>query len=109
MKFHDLIKLNQATFMFKYVNAKLPPSFDDIFTKLMNFDRSLGFRINGLKREHLKTFATNALPLLWNNLPFELNYIATGGGGVLCTPPLWFFEHNFLTVIVTDPKFLDFS
>ena len=30
------------------------------------------------------------------------------GGGTLY-PPLWFFGHNFLTVIVTDPKFLDFS
>ena len=72
MKFHDLIQLNQATFMYKYVNGKLPPSFENIFPKLINFDRSFCFRIDGLKRSYLKTFSTHTLPKLWNNLPFEL-------------------------------------
>ena len=38
LKFSDLFTLNQASFMYRYVHNKLPPSFNNLFPKLSNFD-----------------------------------------------------------------------
>ena len=43
LKFNDLVNLNQANFMYRYVYNKLPSSFDNFFDKLNNFNRSLSF------------------------------------------------------------------
>merc|ERR1712015_240941 len=49
LKFHGLFKLNQAMFMHKYIAGKLPLSFDNLFTKLNSFQRSMSFQISQLK------------------------------------------------------------
>ena len=72
LKFNDLVEMNQAIFMYKYVYSKLPPSFKNHFRKLANFDRSLSFRVDITKRSNLKTFPTYSLPKVWNNLSLEL-------------------------------------
>ena len=41
-----MVDFNQATFMFKYTNARLPDSFENRFNKLGNFDRSLSSQVD---------------------------------------------------------------
>ena len=72
LKFQDLVDSNQKAFMYKYVNSKLPSSFDNMFNKLINFDRSLCFRVVGLRKSSLKTFPSYILLNVWNNLDLEL-------------------------------------
>jgi hypothetical protein len=72
LKFPDLVNLNQACFMYKYVNDKLPLSFTNFFIKLQNFDRSLSFQLGRLKMSNLNCFAPYAIPKLWNELPLNL-------------------------------------
>jgi len=72
LKFPDLVNLNQACFMHKYVNNKLPSSFQNFFVKLNNFDRSLSFQLGILKQTNLKCFSSYSIPKLWNELPLSL-------------------------------------
>ena len=72
LKFHDLVNLNQACFMHKFINNKLPISFQNFFPKLNNFDRSLSFQLVFLKRSNLQYFPSYAIPKLWNFLPLDL-------------------------------------
>ena len=72
LKFTDLISLNQGCFMYKYVNNLLPLSFENFFTKLRSFDRSLTFELPVLKNANLKCFPSYALIKLWNALPLDL-------------------------------------
>ena len=46
LKINDMVDFNQATFMFKYTNARLPDSFENRFNKLGNFDRSLSSQVD---------------------------------------------------------------
>ena len=55
LKFQDLTKLNEISFMHKYVNNKLPNSFSNKFVKLSNFDRSVSFQLEVVKKSFLKT------------------------------------------------------
>ena len=71
-KFPDLVNLNQACFMYKYVNNKLPTSFRNFFVELYSFDRTLSFQLGLLKMSNLKCFSSYALPKLWNELPLNL-------------------------------------
>ena len=41
LKINDLVDFNQAMFMYKYTHKFLPASFENIFKKLGNFERSL--------------------------------------------------------------------
>ena len=41
LKINDLVDFNQAIFMYKYTHKLLPASFENIFKKLGNFERSL--------------------------------------------------------------------
>ena len=46
LKINDLVDFNQALFMYKYTNKLLPSSFENIFKKLWNFERSLNYQIS---------------------------------------------------------------
>ena len=72
LKFQDLVDLNQKTFMHKFIRGNLPSSFDNMFNKLVNFERSLCLRVVGLKKTSLKTFPSYILPKAWKNLELEL-------------------------------------
>ena len=72
LKFQDLLKYNEVTFMHKLVRNNLPNSFDDKFPKLTNFDRSLGFKLAKVKKTYLTTFSSYSMPKSWNSSPFEL-------------------------------------
>ena len=77
LKFHDLFKLNQAMFMHKYIAGKLPLSFDNLFTKLNSFERSMSFQIVSVKKSNLKLFPSFSLPKSWNDLPLNLKRLNT--------------------------------
>ena len=77
LKFHDLFKLNQAIFMHNYIAGKLPLSFDNFFTKLNSFQRSMSFQIVSVKKSHLKLFPSFSLPKNWNDLPLNLKRLNT--------------------------------
>ena len=72
LKFHDLVNLNQACFMYKFINNKLPLSFQNFFQKLNNFDRSQSLHLTLLKRSNLQYFPSYAIPRLWNSLSLDL-------------------------------------
>ena len=46
LKINNMVDFNQAMFMFKYTNGLLPDSFENIFKKLGNFDRSLSYQVD---------------------------------------------------------------
>ena len=72
LKFSDLFTLNQASFMYRYVHNKLPPSFNNLFPKLSNFDRSLAFEVPKLSKASLKNFPSFAMVKVWNDLPLDI-------------------------------------
>ena len=76
-KFNDLLNINQACFVHKFSNNKLPSSFDDFFAKLPNFDRNLSLRLPKIENHQLKIFPSYYLPLLWNSLPLETKRITS--------------------------------
>ena len=49
LKVNDLVGFNQAIFMFKYTHKLLPASFENIFKKLENFERSLNYQLDIFK------------------------------------------------------------
>ena len=75
LKFHDLVKHCELSFMYKYVYSILPSSFNDMFVKLNSFDRSLSFQMEVVKKSFMKTLPAYTLPKNWNNLPLELKRI----------------------------------
>ena len=72
LKINDMVDFNQAMFMFKYTNGLLPDSFENMFNKLGNFDRSLSYQVDLLNFSSLQTFPSYTLLKIWNNLPLEL-------------------------------------
>lgn len=72
LKLKDMADFNQAIFMYKYTNNLLPISFNNLFTKLGNFERSLNFQLDILNFSSLHTFPSYVLLKLWNNLPLDL-------------------------------------
>ena len=50
LKFHDLVKHCELSFMYKYVYSILPSSFNDMFVKLNSFDRSRKFSNGGCQK-----------------------------------------------------------
>ena len=77
LKCYDLFKLNQAMFMHKYIAGKLPLSFDNLFTKLNSFERSMSFQIVSVKKSHLRLLPSFSLPKNWNDLPLNLKRLTT--------------------------------
>ena len=72
LKFNDLVKLNQANFMYRYVYNKLPSSFDNFFDKLNNFNRSLSFVLPKINKNEHKLLPSFALIKTWNDVSLDL-------------------------------------
>ena len=68
LKINYMVDFNQVM----YTNGLLPDSFENIFNKLGNFDRSLSYHVDLLNFSSLQTFPTQTLFNIWNNLPLEL-------------------------------------
>ena len=72
LKINDLVDFNQAIFMYKYTHKLLSASFENIFKKLGNFERSLNYQLDILKMCSLQYLPSSALLKRWNNLPLDL-------------------------------------
>jgi len=73
LKFNDLLKYNQYTFMHKLLNCKQPESFDNFFAKPPNFNgdtnrRGFCYAVDRLKNNFNGRFPTASLPRAWNLL-----------------------------------------
>ena len=58
--------------MYRYVNKKLPSSFDNLFNRSGNFDRSLAFELPKVNKAELKTLPAFSMIKVWNELPLYL-------------------------------------
>ena len=72
LKFSDLVHLNQADFTYRYVNNKLPSSFDNFFAKLINFNRSLSFEVSKINKKEHKLLPSFALIKTWSDISLDL-------------------------------------
>ena len=57
--------------MYKYTHKLLPASFENIFKKLGNFERSLNSQLDIIKMCSLQYLPTSSRLKMWNNLPLE--------------------------------------
>ena len=62
----------QAVFMYKYTNKLIPSSFENIFKKLRNFEKSLNYQLDILNMSLLQYLPSSSLLKIWNNLPLDL-------------------------------------
>ena len=46
LKINDLVDINQAIFMYYYTHKLIPASFENIFKKFGNFERSLNYQLD---------------------------------------------------------------
>ena len=74
---NDLLNLNQSYFVHSFIYNKLPPSFNNFFSKLPGFDRNLSLCTTLLKNSQLKLLPSYTLPLLWNSLPLSTKRISS--------------------------------
>ena len=72
LKLPDLTNFNMAVFMHKIVHKKTPSSFDNFFPKTLNFERSLSFQLQLIRKQKLKSFPSIALPIVWNDLSLDI-------------------------------------
>jgi hypothetical protein len=72
LKFDDLYSLNVGIFMYKYINSKLPSSFNGMFQSLSEPNRTKNFILEKTKKRYLDFFPKVILPKLWNALNLEL-------------------------------------
>jgi hypothetical protein len=77
LKFDDLFSLNALTFMHKYHYGKLPASFDNKFTPLMNLNRTQSYKLNVAANKNLEGFPSYFLPKIWNSISLELKNISS--------------------------------
>ena len=63
----DSQDFKQAIFMYKYTHKLLPASFENIFKKLGNFERSLNNQLDILKMCSLQCLPSSSLLKIWNN------------------------------------------
>ena len=77
LKFDDLFSLNALTFMHKYHYGKLPASFDNKFTPLMNLNRTESYKLNVAANKNLEGFPSYFLPKIWNSISLELKNISS--------------------------------
>ena len=92
LKFHDLFRLSQAMFMHNYIAGKLPLSFDNLFTKLNSFERSMSFQIVSVKKSHLKLFPSFSLLKGWNDLPLNLKRLTNASS----------FTRKYTQILIED-------
>ena len=71
LKLEDLYSLNGGVFMYKYLNSRLPESFNGLFKLLSEPNRTRSFRLEKPKHRHLEKFPKVTLPANWNNLSLE--------------------------------------
>ena len=71
---YKILKINdiQAIFMYKYTHKLLPASFENMFKKLGNFERSLNYQLDILNMSSLQYLPSSSLLKIWNNLPLDL-------------------------------------
>jgi len=77
LKFDDLFRLNALTFMHKYHYGKLPSSFDNKFTPLMNSNRTQSYKLNLAANKNLESFPSYFLPKIWNSISLELKKMSS--------------------------------
>ena len=58
--------------MYKYTHKPHPASFEYIFKKLGNFERSLNYQLDILRMCSLQYLPSSSLLKMWNNLPLDL-------------------------------------
>ena len=66
LKFEDLFSYNCSTFMHKYINNKLPASFENMFTPMSEPNRTCGFKLDKPKNNFMFQFPMIFLPKTWN-------------------------------------------
>ena len=81
LKLYDLISFNQAIFMHKYTNNKLPFSFNNMLTTVADSHRryrddDYNFILPFINYNNLHHFPTPRLVYNWNNLPMTLKYVS---------------------------------
>ena len=72
LKFEDLHKLNVGIFMHKYINNKLPISFQNMFKPLSEPNRSKNFLLEKTRLKKIEWFPKVIFPRIWNSLSFKL-------------------------------------
>ena len=55
----------------------LPPSFDDFFAILPNFNQNLSLRLTSVRNKKMRNFPSYAMPLIWNSLPLQTKRITS--------------------------------
>ena len=67
----DLIDYNICNFMQKCTHNTAPYSFQNLFIKNRNFDRSLSYNLKLVRKTSLRLFPTLVFPRVWNALTLE--------------------------------------
>jgi hypothetical protein len=67
----DLIDYNICNFMQKCTHNTAPSSFQNLFIKNRNFDRSLSYNLKLVRKTSLRLFPTLVFPRVWNALTLE--------------------------------------
>ena len=67
----DLIDYNICNFMQKCTHNTAPSSFQNLFIKNRNFDRSLSYNLKLVRKTSLRLFPTLVFPRVWNALTRE--------------------------------------
>ena len=68
LKLADLMKLQGSCFMYRHINKKCPPSFEDTFKQFHGDNRSKNYVPNFPLKASLNHFPSYQLPTTWNNL-----------------------------------------
>ena len=71
LKAPDLLQMNMLSFMYKYDSKKVPPSFENHFTPLINYERSKNYHLINVKCKKLQKFPSYSLPKRWNELSLD--------------------------------------
>ena len=63
--------------MFKYMNGKLPLSFNGMFLALAEPNRTKSYKLELVNNKYLESFPTVFLPRTWNSIPLEIKSLGT--------------------------------
>jgi len=77
LKIKDMIKFNSAIFMFKYMNGKLPLSFNGMFIALAEPNRTKSYKLELVNSKYLESFPTVYLTRTWNSIPLEIKSLGS--------------------------------
>lgn len=72
-----MIKYNSAVFMFKYMNKKLPSSFNEMFLPLTEPNRTKSYQLELVNKKYLENFPKVLLPKIWNLIPLNIKSMNT--------------------------------